>query len=135
MSHKSCFHMLTAVYLHCTVGHWGPYINQILIEANYNNCIVISKVKAVLLNKQIFTIDGVASGRVCAQPAKPACFLNIKFLGLRQLVISIKRIRRGPLIPHTKPFFWGQFDDCNQEILFQSDWTPGSNIVGLCCVV
>ena len=33
-----------------------------------------SKVTAILLNLWILPVGGVASGRVCAQPAKQACF-------------------------------------------------------------
>ena len=94
------------------VVNWGPYIKNILIEENYIIRIVVSKLTAILLNKWTLPIGGVASGRVCVQPAKPACFLSITYLGLRLLVITIKRVRKGPLIHDTKAFFWGQFDGC-----------------------
>ena len=38
------------------------------------NCITGSKVTAILMKGWILPIGGVASGRVCAQPAKQACF-------------------------------------------------------------
>ena len=38
----------------------------------HQNCIIGSKVRAILLKGWILTVGGVAWGRVCAQPAKQA---------------------------------------------------------------
>ena len=43
------------------------------------NCITGSKVTAILLNGWILPIGGASSGRVCAQPAKQACFHKFIF--------------------------------------------------------
>ena len=40
------------------------------------NCITGSKVTAILLNRWILSIGGVALERVCVQPAKQACLMN-----------------------------------------------------------
>ena len=43
----------------------------------YQNFIIGLKVTAILLNGLIFPIGRVASGRVCAQPAKQACLKRL----------------------------------------------------------
>ena len=39
----------------------------------HQNCTTSSRVKAILLNGWILPVGGVASGRVCALPAKQIC--------------------------------------------------------------
>ena len=46
----------------------------LLNPEGHPNRITGSKVLAVLLNWWILPVGGVASGRVCAQPAQQACF-------------------------------------------------------------
>ena len=53
------------------------YITKILeipILKEHPSCIIGSLVKVILLKGWILLIDGVALERVCAQPAKQACF-------------------------------------------------------------
>ena len=47
---------------------------DILNPAGYPNGITGSKVTAILLNGWVLPVGAVALGRVCAQPAKQACF-------------------------------------------------------------
>ena len=49
-------------------------LTGILNLKGYPNCIIDSKVMASLLNGWVLPFCGVASGRVCAQPAKHACY-------------------------------------------------------------
>ena len=51
---------------------------EILNPKGHPNCITGSKVTAILLNGWILPVVGVANGRVCAQPAKQACFFFIR---------------------------------------------------------
>ena len=47
---------------------------EILNPEGHLNRITGSKVTAILLNLWVLSVGGVASGRVCEQPAKQACF-------------------------------------------------------------
>ena len=48
---------------------------EILNPKERQNCITGSKVTAILLNGWILFVSGIASGRVCAQPAKQASLI------------------------------------------------------------
>ena len=50
------------------------FFQEILNLEGHPNCITGSKVTVILLNAWILPVGGAASGRVCAQPAKQACF-------------------------------------------------------------
>ena len=51
-------------------------LQEILNPEGQQNRTTGSKVTAILLNGWILPVGGVASGKVCAQPAKQACFYN-----------------------------------------------------------
>ena len=64
---------------HGAFSHKIDYVTiilEILNPKKHQNCITYSKVTAILLNGWILPVGGVASGRVCVQPAKQACFLT-----------------------------------------------------------
>ena len=52
---------------------------EILNTEGHPNRITGSKVTAILLNGWILPVGGVASGRVCAQPAKQACYQQDRY--------------------------------------------------------
>ena len=54
---------------------YGKYFLENLNLEGHPNLITGSKVTAILLNGWILPFGGVASGRVCAQPAKQACHI------------------------------------------------------------
>ena len=56
----------------------GLFLKEILNLKGHPNRITGSKVTAILLNGWILPVGGVASGRVCAQPAKQACLRRIR---------------------------------------------------------
>ena len=52
-------------------------LQEILNPEGHQNRMTGIKATAILLNEWIFPVGGVASGRVCAQLAKQACFIYI----------------------------------------------------------
>ena len=62
------------------IGYVTSFQKILNLEGHLNR-ITGSKVTAILLNGLILPVGGVASGRVCSQPAKQACFRtrNITF--------------------------------------------------------
>ena len=80
---------------HGAFSHKIDYVT-IFMEILNQNYITRLKVTAIWLNGWILHIGGVALGRVCAQPAKQACFLfNIRH---KKLCVSMVLFLRQRLI-------------------------------------
>ena len=76
----------------CAFSHKIDYVTifkEILNLDGHHNCIAGSKVTTILLNRWILPIGGGSWGRVCAQPAKQACFNMVySYLAMRKVFIN-----------------------------------------------